>query len=240
MAIDNYSGENIIDFMRFIQNFIISFVCLLFLSSCVTKDQDMGRLSTLKIICLGDSITYGYKLADPAHQSYPAQLSKLGHGRWHVLNLGVNGATATNKGDIPITAQKVYQRVIHSRPDVVVVMLGTNSTKNKNWQFLDEFVDDYTALVRKIQDTPSSPHVIICSTPPIFADLPNGINREREEEINILVKKVATITKADFLDIFTLMSQESTLFIDGVHPNSLGAHEIATLVFNKITSLEGK
>jgi len=225
-------------FIRFSRNFSLLLVFLLFLSSCATKEQDTGRLATLEIICLGDSITYGYKLADQARQSYPAQLSKQAHGRWHVLNFGVNGATVISKGDIPITAQKVYQRVIRSRPDVVVVMLGTNDTKNNNWIYLDEFVNDYTSLIERIQDLPSNPHVIVCSVPPIFIDYPNGINAEREDAINILVKKVATITKADFLDIYTLMSQEPGLFLDGVHPNRLGAQEIATLVFNKVSSLK--
>ncbi len=224
-------------FILFARNFSLLFVFLLFLSSCATKDQEIGQLATLEIICLGDSITYGYKLVDKVHQSYPAQLSKQAHGRWHVLNFGVNGATVTNKGDIPITAQKIYQRIIHSRPDVVVVMLGTNDTKNNNWRYLDDFVNDYTALIGRIQDLPSLPHVIVCTVPPIFADYPNGINAEREDAINILVKEVAATTKADFLDIYTLMSQEPALFLDGVHPNHLGAQEIATLVFNKVSSL---
>ena len=225
-------------FILFARNFSLLFVSLLFLSSCAVKEPEREQLATLKIICLGDSITYGHKLSDQARQSYPAQLSKQAHGRWHVLNFGINGATVLNKGDIPITAQKVYQRVMSSHPDVVVVMLGTNDTKNNNWQYLDEFVSDYTSLIEKIQDLPSSPHVIVCTVPPIFVDYPNGINAEREDAINILVKKVATLTNADFLDIYTLMSQEPGLFFDGIHPNRLGAREIATLVFNKVSGLE--
>ncbi len=224
-------------FIRFIRNFSLLFVFLLFLSSCATKDQDIGRPPSLKVACLGDSITSGYKMTNPARESYPAQLSKQARGQWQVLNLGVNGATVLKKGDIPIVGQKAYQRAMDFLPDVVVIMLGTNDTKNTNWQYLDQFINDYTALIINIKDLPSSPHVIICSAPPIFINHPSGINAEREEEINILVEKVAAITKTDFLDIYTMMSREPALFIDGVHPNALGAHEIATLVFNKVTSL---
>ena len=182
-------------------------------------------------------VHYSFKLADPGHESYPARLRQLAHGNWDVLDFGVNGATVLKKGDIPITAQKAYQRAIRSEPDVIVVILGTNDAKNINWQYIDEFVGDYTALIKKLQGLPSKPHVIACTVPPVFADHPNGMNVQHEEKINILVKKAVSMTKADFLDIYARLSPKPALFVDGVHPNALGAQEIASLVFNKISSL---
>ena len=222
---------------RFAATFSVLLTFLLCLSSCVDKDQGRGQLAGLKIACLGDSITHGYKLANPAHESYPARLGQQAHGRWHVLNFGVNGATVLEKGDIPITAQEEYQRAIQSEPDVVVVMLGTNATKNINWQHIGEFVGDYTVLLKKFQSLPSKPHVIVCSIPPVFANYPNGITAQHEEKINILVKKIAVSAGTDFLDIYTSVSQEPSLFVDGVHPNARGAEKIASLVFSKISSL---
>jgi len=210
---------------------------ILGLSSCVDKDQGRGRLASLKIACLGDSITYGYKLADPARQSYPARLGQQAHGRWHVLNCGVNGATVLRKGDIPITLQEAYQRTVRFEPDVVVVMLGTNDTKNANWRHIDEFVGDYTALIKELQNLPSKPRVIVCSIPPVFADYPNGITAQHEEKINDLVKQVSAGTGVDFLDIYTPMLTRASLFIDSIHPNVRGAAVIASLVFSKISSL---
>ena len=96
-------GENFMHLIRIVKFFCVALVILLSLSACVDKKE---QLSPLKIVCLGDSITYGHKLADPALQSYPGQLSQQAHGQWKVLNCGVNGATALNKGDIPITGEK--------------------------------------------------------------------------------------------------------------------------------------
>ena len=220
--------------IRIVKFFCVALVILLSLSACVDKKE---QLSPLKIVCLGDSITYGHKLADPALQSYPGQLSQQAHGQWKVLNCGVNGATALNKGDIPITGLKAFQRAIRSQADVVVIMLGSNDTKNRNWQHVDGFVSNYVAMIRKFQRLPSSPHVIVCSIPPIFSDHANGISRERIAAVNVLVKKVAVRAKADYLNIFPLMSEKPSLFVDGIHPNSRGAQEIATLVFNKVASL---
>ena len=222
-------------FIRFVKIVCVLPIVLFSLLSCVDKT---GSLKPLKIVCLGDSITYGYKLQDPAQQSYPAQLAAQAHGSWRVLNCGVNGATVLQNGDVPITSQKAYQRALISQPDVVVLMLGTNDTKKTNWRYGDEFVADYVALVKKLQGLPSRPLVISCSIPPIFTDYPNGLTAKREKEINGLVKEAVAMSKVDSLDIYTPMSHEQSFFVDGVHPNVRGAQEIAKLVFDKINALQ--
>ena len=224
--------------MRSIRFAAIFCVALLVLLSVVYwNNTKFGERSNLTIVCLGDSITYGYKLSNPVIESYPARLQKQVREGWQVLNLGVNGATVLNKGDIPTITQGAYQHSMKSMPDVVVLMLGTNDTKDINWQYNGEFVSDYVALVNEMQDLPSHPHVIVCSIPPIFADYPNGINAKREEGINDLLKSVVADSDADFLDLYAVLSHEPSFFIDGVHPNARGAQEIATLVFNKVTNL---
>jgi len=224
-------------FLRFPATVSLLFIFMIILSSCAYKGPAEKPEITLHVTCLGDSITYGYKLGDPARQSYPAHLSRQSHGRWQVVNAGVNGATVLNEGDIPITAQKVYQDIVHSKPDVVVIMLGTNDTKDSNWRFIGNFINDYTEMIKKMQQLPSKPRVIVCSIPPIFADYPGGINSEREKKINVLVKKAADITGANFFDINRLLLKKSSLFIDGIHPNTKGTEEIAALTFKKLSSI---
>ena len=221
-------------FMRFVKFSSLVLFSLLALSGCLEKT---GNLKSLRIVCLGDSITYGYKLADPERESYPAQLARLSHGQWNVLNSGVNGATVLNRGDIPITAQKAYERAINFQPDVVVLMLGTNDTKNKNWRYVDEFVGDYMGIIKAFRGLPSSPHVISCSVPPISGDYPNGINTKRAKEVNKLLKKAVIASKVDSLNIYSPMSQRKYLFVDGIHPNVHGAQTIAGLVLEKISGL---
>ncbi|HOF09840.1 MAG TPA: hypothetical protein PLV33_07580, partial [Opitutaceae bacterium] len=36
-----------------------------------------SALAAVKVACVGDSITAGYALADPAHDAYPSQLARL-------------------------------------------------------------------------------------------------------------------------------------------------------------------
>lgn len=221
-------------FRRFIKISSIVLLLLLSLSSCADRS---GFLRPLKILCLGDSITYGYKLANPSEKSYPAQLSRLSYSHWEVFNAGVNGATVLNNSDIPITAQKKYEYAIKFQPDVVILMLGTNDTKDKNWRHKSQFVSDYTKLVESFKNLPSQPHVIVCSIPPIFGVYRNGINEKRVREVNILLKQFIAMNKIDFLEIYTPLSKKESFFIDGIHPNERGAKEIAELVFEKISQI---
>jgi len=191
----------------------------------------------MKIVCLGDSITYGHKLVDPARESYPARLRQLAHGRWQVLNLGINGATVLGKGDIPIIKQEVYNQALHANPDFVVIMLGTNDTKNVNWKYLQEFEKDYRAMITDLRSQPSRPHLILCSIPPILIDYPNGLKAARQQQVNMLLRRVAAQAGVDYLDISATMANMPSFFVDGIHPNGLGAKQIAALVFSQISSL---
>ena len=215
---------------------ILSLLLVLFFSaSCVDRKSSVPPL---KVVCLGDSITFGYKLADPVHQSFPGQIDKQAQGHWKILNCGVNGATVLAKGDIPISSQKAYERALKAKSDVIILMLGTNDTKHHNFQFRDEFVGDYVNLVKTLQGIPSHPYIIACSIPPILKNYPNGLTTEREQEINKMIRKAVTATEVDFLDIYTALSKNRAYFIDGVHPNASGAKVIATLVYNKIVTLQ--
>jgi sialate O-acetylesterase len=193
-------------------------------------------LPGLKVSCLGDSITYGFKLADPVRESYPARLAGLSHGSWHVFNCGHNGATVLQQGNLPVTEQDEYQKAVDSRPDVIVVMLGTNDTKNINWKHIKNFESDYISLIKKLQGLPSTPRVLICSIPPVFNDYPNGITAGHEEKINGFIQNIVAATGVEFVDVYSALVGKPTRFIDGVHPNAWGTEIIATLVYTKISS----
>ncbi len=218
-------------YMRLLNIICVLPIVLFSLVSCADKT---ANLRPMNIVCLGDSITYGYKLNDSVRQSYPAQLENLSHGKWKVLNSGVNGATVVKKGDIPIWTQPAYTRALASSPDVVVLMLGTNDIKDSNWRYNDQFVADYVALVKVLEELPSHPKVISCSVPPILIDYPNGLTGKRQREINTMVKDAVLKTTIDTLDIYTAMASKQSLFSDGIHPNARGAKELAELVFDKI------
>lgn len=57
---------------------------------------------TLKVACVGNSITYGAGIAGRENNSYPAQLQQLLGGGYRVENFGHNGATAASWGGLSL------------------------------------------------------------------------------------------------------------------------------------------
>jgi len=71
------------------------------------------------IVFLGDSITAGYGLENPAAEAYPALLSeKLGPG-WRVINAGISGDTTAG-------GLRRVDWILRQPVDVLVIALGGN------------------------------------------------------------------------------------------------------------------
>ncbi len=209
---------------------VLLFGILFLLSSCTGSEQRQE----LNILCLGDSITHGFKLPDPAQESFPSRMEEHSQGLWHVQNLGVNGATVLSKGDIPIINQDAYRIAMHSSPDVVVLMLGTNDTKNNNWRYISDFLEDYRRIVDSLQHLASRPRVIVCTIPPIFLSPNSVLDVEHVTQVNRMIRSVAAESGAEFLNVHQMLAGKSNLFIDGIHPNALGAVELAGIIYSKI------
>lgn len=78
-----------------------------------------------RIVCMGDSNTFGFFLERPAEQAYPRQVQSLWNTRAaaspiEVLNLGVPGM---NSSKIRSTLPEILRTL---RPDMVSVMVGVN------------------------------------------------------------------------------------------------------------------
>jgi acyl-CoA thioesterase-1 len=100
-----------------------------------------------RIACVGDSITYGYGLASPSQQSYPAVLQTLLGTQHTVSNFGTSGCTLLKKGDKPYWNDANFGASDAFKPDVVVVMLGTNDAKPQNWAYQADFASDYGSMI---------------------------------------------------------------------------------------------
>lgn len=85
--------------------------------------------NTYRILCIGDSSTYGLGSTDSEKYSYPAQLhtllnTKSSNNEFEVINLGVLG----------INSSQVFNRFKHNilkyNPDMVIIMIGINDGWN--------------------------------------------------------------------------------------------------------------
>ena len=187
-----------------------------------------------KVACIGDSITAGAG-AGHAFFSYPAQLQRMLGDRWEVRNFGVSGATLLNAGDKPYQKEAAMQNALDFKPDVVVIMLGTNDSKPQNWKFKDQFAADYKDLIAKFKNLESKPRIFICH-PPLVPGAGNfGINEPVVQQEMPLIENVAKEENAGLIDVHGAFLGQDALFPDRVHPNREGAGVIAKTVYNALT-----
>ncbi len=126
--------------------------------------------SQTRIACVGDSITYGATIRDKSHDSYPAQLGTMLGRKYSVKNFGASGYTLQESCDRPYTSHKRYKKSLDFKPDVVLIMLGTNDTKPYNWISTEAFQDDYRQLILSYQELPSRPDVILMTPASVFPE----------------------------------------------------------------------
>lgn len=60
-----------------------------------------AQTDTIRVACVGNSITVGHGLKDSNLDSYPSQLGMLLGDDYDVRNFGVSGYTMLKKGDRP-------------------------------------------------------------------------------------------------------------------------------------------
>jgi len=184
----------------------------------------------LKVACVGNSITFGSGIENRDQQSYPAQLGRLLGAGWEVRNFGVSGATLLKHGDKPYWEQKDFGNAKAFNPDVVLIKLGTNDTKPQNWKFKDEYVSDYSALIKEFRDLPSRPMVFICLPAPAYGvkwGIRDSIIRA---DVIPMLKRVAKLNHVLIINLNKPLSNHPEWFPDLIHPNATGAGKIAEVV----------
>lgn len=211
---------------------------LLLSAACGRAAIDPARYSgPVRVACVGDSITFGSHLADPAAECYPTRLAGLLGPRWSVRNFGVSGATLLAHGNKPYVKQKAYADALAFRPDVVVIMLGTNDSKPANWDaHKAEFGPDYLALIASFAALDAKPAIFLCRPPPALSP-PNYFIRGDviDREVIPAIEAAARARGLALIDIHGALAGHLEMLPDRVHPDAAGARLMAAAVFRTLT-----
>ena len=195
--------------------------------------------STIKVACIGDSITKGYGLANPEEESYPAQLQKLLGDEYEVRNFGANGRTLLRYTLAPYSATDECWDALDYCADIAIIGLGTNDMLPGNIdEHESEFVEDYMALI----------NALLCGNPDmkLYLLLPycskiKGIEQEYMDRwfnhIKELFYQVATECGPAVVDVIKQFYEDQAnnpaLIPDGVHPGKYGSIVIASITLKK-------
>jgi lysophospholipase L1-like esterase len=183
-----------------------------------------------RVACVGDSITAGSGLAQPEVSAYPAVLGQLLGNAYEVRNFGVSGATLLKDGDHPYAATAQFEAARQFLPQVVVIALGTNDSKPQNWKFRNTFERDLYAMVRAFLTLPNQPTVYICTPPTVFQDhwgITAGIT---SHQIAPAIRRASAREGWPLIDLELATRVSASSFPDGIHPDAVGAANLAMTV----------
>lgn len=208
-----------------ISRFISFTLVLLALTAC-TKDP-------LRIVCVGDSITEGAGHQWQSTSAYPFVLNQILGEDYAVLNNGRSGTTALIKSNFPYWKCKEISNTFAFQPDIITIKLGTNDTKEKNWN-AKNFALDIQALIDTFNTIESQPEIILCLPAPAFK-LKFGIRDSViVNSVIPILKERAKINHLRTIDLYTPMLKYPQFFKDGIHPNEEGAKIIAEIIAKEI------
>ncbi len=207
-------------------------------SPCAAEEFEdpSAKVRPVKIVCFGDSITFGTGAEKPQRQGYPWQLQKMLTLRHpdiaiEVVNAGIPGQD-TRDG-----LKRIDEVLETEAPDWLLIMYGTNDLWDSRGIDLDETDANLREMVRRARAAGAS--VIIGTLGPVW-----GMD-EKVAALNRVIKAVAIEEHLPFADINLALARElrqagglalkaawMELYSwsegdEGVHPNERGYRVIA-------------
>jgi len=220
----------------------------------ITKGQ------TVKIMPVGDSITEGkytqggyrkplqdllkangYEVTfvgkedngEPANETgFSKGMSNPNHEGYGSARIGMllNGGTTENHTALPIKTS-----MVNNKPDVVLVMLGTNDifgiTPTERMQ------ETMQKLIASIFEQDPNVTVVLASIPPILKIQARNADVDAYNKVlpGIVEKEKAAGHKIAFADIHSVLSEPTDLCGDKVHPSQAGYQKMAALWYSVLT-----
>ena len=208
-----------------------------------------------RIVCLGDSNTWGYDAKTlerfPEGVRWTSLLAELLGDEFQVVEEGLSGRTSVVDDPLfeGLNAFTYIHPCLmsHAPLELVIIMLGTNDTKERFNLTSYNIAQGIARLSLKAKNTPagikgSFPKVLVIAPPPIGKEYYDtsignamGKNCDRKsEEMPVYLNELLKMQGIEFLDTkgFVFMNT-----IDYMHLDEEGHRLLSKLVFNKIKNI---
>lgn len=202
----------------------------------------------MKVICFGDSLTYGYGVLE--HVAFPYRLAKdlpkqFPQFSWEIRNSGINGHN-TRDG-----LARLKGSVLQHKPQLVFILFGSNDSALNEGQYVTpyEYEKNLRQMLTQILglSTKSPFHggtpLVVLMTPPSMVDTdfyPFTTN-DRLELYGEIVKKLAQEYDLPLIDLFAAYKSikkkadyEACFQYDGIHLSNAGYEVLYALVLETI------
>ena len=225
---------------------LVSLVCFGWALSATAPRATAARV---RIACVGDSITWGYTIThDRLARAWPGVLQKLVGKKYKSDNFGHSGATLLKKGNLPYWTTPEFKAATKFDPNIVIIMLGTNDTKPKNWKkYGSQFTANAESLIRHFEHLQAHPKIYICTPPPVVRNKKHGVRNPWGINEKVLVhgvipaiKRAARAMHIPVVHLHGLMMKRATepmykyFAHDGVHPDPLGQALMGKIIYRAV------
>lgn len=190
----------------------------------------LNKKDKIKVACVGDSITEGWRSSNPELHSYPAVLQTLLGERFEITNYGIGGSTVMRCSDMPYRDKWGYINSIADCPDLVILMMGTNDcNRDYNIRRLDGFYADFVSMINEYHQVGAE--VIVMTSPELFCNRNNEHIRRAVEWQKTAAEKMG----CPLIDINEWSHTNHICFPDDIHCDDAGygamAYHIANAAF---------
>lgn len=205
-----------------------------------------------RIVCFGDSNTWGYDAEDlsrfPKGVRWTGRLASLLGDEFDLVEEGLSGRTSVVDDPLfeGLNAYKYIQPCLmsHSPLEMVIIMLGTNDTKERFSMTSHNIAQGISRLVQKIRTIPcgvdnKSPKIIVIAPPPIEegyleTEVVNSMGLGCDTKAFELEDHLKEFLKLEGIELIETKGIIGMNKIDYMHLDSNGHKDMADLVFSKI------
>lgn len=209
---------------------------VLFVHAQQAVTNQLSPSAVVRVACIGNSITYGDRIRNRATDSYPAQLGTLLGTNYQVQNFGVNGATMLKKSDLPYWSTKAWVDAKAFNPTIVVLKLGTNDSKQRNWVNKADFSADMQSMIDTLRALPAKPTIYLCYPAKAFSQRFGIRDSIITTDIIPMVQQVARKNRLQVIDLYAITKDHPEIYADEIHPNETGAGMLAKEIFRVLNA----
>ena len=201
-----------------------------------------------KILCFGDSNTYGYIPNNGARYDkntrWTGILSLLSHGKFKIIEGGCNNRTAfaANPAGKIFTGYEILPELLTDDFDAVVLVIGINDTQFLYNLSSIEIASGVEKLINIVKVKSPQAKIILVAPSILTEDVLNGnfaclfdrTSIEKSRQLPLLYQKIAEKQNIEFLD---LNSVAKTSSLDGLHYAPEQHLKIAQVIFKILSEL---
>lgn len=201
-----------------------------------------------KILCFGDSNTYGYIPNNGARYDkntrWTGVLSLLSHGKFEIIEDGCNNRTAfvANPAGKIFTGYEILPELLTDDFDAVVLAIGINDTQFLYNLSSIEIASGVEKLINIVKVKSPQAKIILVAPSILTDDVLNGnfaclfdrTSIEKSRQLPLLYQKIAEKQNIEFFD---LNSVAKTSSLDGLHYAPEQHLKIAQVIFTILSEL---